>query len=59
MWVQSAWLWKTMPLAIIYVFDAGRSIDVAIALAVMLILVATLLLVLLRLVARSAGRPTF
>jgi molybdate transport system permease protein len=48
---------QTMPLAIIGVFDAGRSIDVAIALAVILVLAAAALLVLLRLVARTATRP--
>ena len=48
-----------MPLAIIYVFDSGQSINVAIALAVILIVVATVLLGLLRLVARSAARPTY
>ena len=47
---------QTMPLAIIGVFDAGRSINVAIALAVILVVAAALLLVLLRLVARSATR---
>jgi molybdate transport system permease protein len=47
---------QTMPLAIIGVFDAGRSIDVAIALAVILVIAAAFLLLLLRLVARSATR---
>jgi hypothetical protein len=47
-----------MPLAIIGVFDAGRSIDVAIALSVILVATAALLLVLLRLVARSAARTS-
>jgi molybdate transport system permease protein len=47
---------QTMPLAIIGVFDAGRSIDVAIALAVILVLAAGLLLLLLRLAARTAAR---
>ena len=47
---------QTMPLAIIGVFDAGRSIDLAIALAVLLVLAAAALLVLLRLVARTAAR---
>jgi molybdate transport system permease protein len=47
---------QTMPLAIIGVFDAGRSIDVAIALGVILVLAAAVLLLLLRLVARSATR---
>jgi molybdate transport system permease protein len=50
---------QTMPLAIIGVFDAGRSIDVAIALAVILVLAAAVLLVLLRLVAHSATRTAF
>jgi molybdate transport system permease protein len=48
---------QTMPLAIIGVFDSGASINVAIALAVILVLAASILLVLLRLVARSAARP--
>jgi len=47
---------QTMPLAIIGVFDSGKSIDVAIALSVMLVLVAAGLLLLLRLVAASAAR---
>jgi molybdate transport system permease protein len=47
---------QTMPLAIIAVFDAGRSINVAIALAVILVLAAVVLLLALRLVARSASR---
>lgn len=46
---------QTMPLAIIGVFDAGKSIDLAIALAVVLVLAAALLLALLRLAARRAG----
>ena len=50
---------QTMPLAIIGVFDAGRTIDVAIALAVILVLAAAVLLVLLRLAAHSAARPGF
>ena len=45
---------QTMPLAIIGVFDAGRSVDVAIALGVVLVVAAAILLVLLRLVARTA-----
>jgi molybdate transport system permease protein len=48
---------QTMPLAIIGVFDAGRSINAAIALAVILVMAAAALLLLLRLVARSASRP--
>ena len=47
---------QTMPLAIIGVFDAGRSINVAIALAVILVIAAAGLLVLLRLAARSTTR---
>jgi molybdate transport system permease protein len=47
---------QTMPLAIIGVFDAGRSIDLAIALAVILVIVAAGLLLLLRLFSRTAGR---
>jgi len=50
---------QTMPLAIIGVFDAGRPLDVAIALGVILVLAAAVLLVLLRLAARSATRPSF
>ena len=50
---------QTMPLAIIGVFDAGASVDVAIALAVILVGAAAILLLLLRLVARSAARPSF
>src|SRR5690606_29025788 len=48
---------QTMPLAIIGVFDSGASINVAIALSVILVVAAALLLLLLRLVARSAARP--
>jgi molybdate transport system permease protein len=47
---------QTMPLAIIGVFDAGRSIDVAIALGVILVFASALLLVLLRLVVRTSAR---
>jgi len=47
---------QTMPLAIIGVFDAGRSINVAIALSVILVIAAGVLLTLLRLLARSASR---
>jgi molybdate transport system permease protein len=43
---------QTMPLAIIGVFDAGRTIDLAIALSVLLVVAAGLLLLLLRLVTR-------
>ncbi|HEY7466062.1 MAG TPA: ABC transporter permease [Dehalococcoidia bacterium] len=48
---------QTMPLAIIGVFDSGSSVDVAIALSVILVLAAAVLLVLLRLVASQATRP--
>ena len=47
---------QTMPLAIIGVFDAGRSIDLAIALAVILVIVAAALLLVLRFVAGAAPR---
>jgi molybdate transport system permease protein len=47
---------QTMPLAIIHVFEAGRSINVAIALSVILVMAAIALLGLLRLLARSAAR---
>jgi molybdate transport system permease protein len=47
---------QTMPLAIIGVFDAGRSIDLAIALAVILVITAAILLLLLRLFSRTAAR---
>jgi molybdate transport system permease protein len=43
---------QTMPLAIIGVFDAGKTIDVAIALSVILVSAAALLLLLLRLLTR-------
>lgn len=49
---------QTMPLAIISVFEAGRSINVAIALAVILVIVASVLLLALRLFARSAAGRT-
>jgi molybdate transport system permease protein len=45
---------QTMPLAIINAFESGRSIDVAIALSVILVGAAAVLLVLLRLLARRA-----
>ena len=45
-----------MPLAIIGVLDAGKSIDLAMALAVILIAAATVLLLLLRLFAAAPGR---
>lgn len=48
---------QTMPLAIIGVFDSGSSVDVAIALSVILVIAAAVLLLLLRLVARQAARP--
>jgi molybdate transport system permease protein len=44
---------QTMPLAIIGVFDAGRSINLAIALSVILVLAAGILLLLLRLITRG------
>ncbi len=46
---------QTMPLAIIGVFDAGRTIDLAIALSVILVAAAAILLFLLRLIARTGG----
>ncbi len=49
---------QTMPLAIIGVFDAGKSVNVAIALGVILVAAAAVLLILLRVAARSAGRFT-
>jgi molybdate transport system permease protein len=45
---------QTMPLAIISAFESGRSIDVPIALSVILIAAAAVLLFLLRVLARSA-----
>jgi molybdate transport system permease protein len=48
---------QTMPLAIISAFESGRSIDVAIALSVILVAAAAVLLVLLRLLARRAPSP--
>jgi molybdate transport system permease protein len=50
---------QTMPLAIIGVFDAGRSIDLAIALAVILVVAAAFLLLILRWFTRAAGRTSF
>jgi molybdate transport system permease protein len=47
---------QTMPLAIIHVFEAGRSINVAIAMAVILVIAAAILLLLLRVLAKSAAR---
>ncbi len=47
---------RTMPLAIINAFDSGKSIDVPIALSVILVAAAAVLLVLLRVLARGAGR---
>jgi len=44
---------QTMPLAIIGVFDAGRSINLAIALAVILVIAAAILLLALRLLTRG------
>lgn len=49
---------QTMPLAIIGAFESGKSIEVPIALAVMLVLAAALMLGLLRLVTRSGGGGT-
>jgi molybdate transport system permease protein len=46
---------QTMPLAIIGVFDAGRTIDLAIALSVILVVSAAVLLLILRLFARSSS----
>jgi molybdate transport system permease protein len=45
---------QTMPLAIISAFESGRSIDVPIALSVILVFAAAVLLLLLRLLARTA-----
>ncbi len=45
---------RTMPLAIINAFDSGKSIDVPIALSVILVAAAAVLLLLLRVLARSA-----
>jgi molybdate transport system permease protein len=45
---------QTMPLAIISAFESGRTIDVPIALSIILIGAAAVLLFMLRLVARSA-----
>lgn len=45
---------QTMPLAIISAFESGRSIDVAIALSVILVVAAAILLLLLRVLARTA-----
>jgi hypothetical protein len=44
-----------MPLAIIGVFDAGRTIELAIALSVILVIAASILLLVLRLFARSSN----
>lgn len=46
---------RTMPLAIISAFEAGKSIDVPIALSVILVLAAAFLLLLLRVLARGAA----
>jgi molybdate transport system permease protein len=46
---------QTMPLAIIGVFDAGRTVDLAIALSVILVVAAAILLLILRLFARSSN----
>lgn len=45
---------QTMPLAIISAFESGRSIDVPIALSVILVAAAAVLLLMLRILARSA-----
>lgn len=50
---------QTMPLAIIGVFDAGQSINVAIALSVILVAAAAVLLTVLRLAAGAANRPGY
>ncbi|HEX5478999.1 MAG TPA: ABC transporter permease [Dehalococcoidia bacterium] len=47
---------QTMPLAIIGAFEAGKSIEVPIALSVILVAAAAVLLLLLRLVARGGAR---
>lgn len=49
---------QTMPLAIIGAFESGKSIEVPIALAVILVLAAGIMLVLLRLVTRTGGAPS-
>jgi molybdate transport system permease protein len=46
---------QTMPLAIIGVFDAGRTIELAIALSVILVIAAAVLLLILRLFARNTN----
>jgi molybdate transport system permease protein len=46
---------RTMPLAIINAFESGKSIDVPIALSVILVAAAALLLLLLRVLARGAA----
>jgi molybdate transport system permease protein len=46
---------QTMPLAIIGVFDAGRTIELAIALSVILVVAAAILLLILRLFARTSN----
>ena len=46
---------RTMPLAIISAFESGKSIDVPIALSVILVAAAALLLLLLRVLARGAA----
>jgi molybdate transport system permease protein len=46
---------QTMPLAIIGVFDAGRTVDLAIALSVILVVSAGILLLILRLFARNTN----
>lgn len=49
---------QTMPLAIISAFESGRSIDVPIALSVILVAAAAILLLLLRVLARTSPSPT-
>jgi molybdate transport system permease protein len=46
---------QTMPLAIISVFEGGRTIDLAIALAVILVVAAAIMLLILRLFARRSN----
>jgi molybdate transport system permease protein len=48
---------QTMPLAIISAFESGRSIDVPIALSIILVVAAGVLLLLLRILARTSPSP--
>jgi molybdate transport system permease protein len=48
---------QTMPLAIISAFESGRSIDVPIALSIILVAAAGILLLLLRLLSRTSPSP--